>query len=315
MMPLRNIDYVDILCRHMTLKTCSKGVIRREAIVSLLTSDSFLPASLVLGYSLNKYNASIGRDMILLIPIGAINDTRHIAMLRAIGWTLMYVKRVPFPDKVHPRLVDGLVKLYAWKLTQYDIIATLDADTMLTGSIEEPFEQMYKNSSIQMLAVDALMIIRKYSKEGNVYFNAGVLFFRPNIHHFNELMRLSTNKSYYNLTFPQQNLLNTYFQGQWIGLPMAFHMYYQLERSHPLWLANKNNSRIVHYAGPYKPWYVKNNKKEVELDTDLIWYRYFANVIYENGWKKQDFLVPSASDELQQFIIRSDSITRIKDRW
>jgi hypothetical protein len=311
MMPLSNIDYVDILCRHMSLKTCSNGVIQREAIVSLLTGDGFLPASLVLGYSLKKYNASIGRDMILLIPTGAINDIHHIAMLRAIGWTLTYVKPIPFPDKVRPRLVDGLVKFYAWKLTQYDIIATLDADTVLTGSIEEPFQQMRKNSSIPILAVDHAVKPFKYRKKLRFYFNAGVLLFRPNIHHFNELIRLSANRSYYNLDLPQQNLLNKYFQTQWVALPMAFNMHDQLNRSHPLWLANKNNSRIIHYAGASKPWHHIKDKKNLKLDTFLIWSRYFANLIHENNWKKQDFLVPSASKELQKIFINSDLITAI----
>ncbi|CAF4297501.1 unnamed protein product, partial [Adineta steineri] len=38
-----------------------------------------------------------------------------------------------FPGTVIPRLADGLIKLYAWNMTQYSTILVLDADVMIIG--------------------------------------------------------------------------------------------------------------------------------------------------------------------------------------
>ncbi|CAF3971253.1 unnamed protein product, partial [Adineta steineri] len=142
----KQIDRIGVGCQNQLPVQNLERNTRREAIVSLYTGDTYLPAILVLGYTLNKYHVNNNRDMILLIPKGSLNDDRHIAMIKTIGWKLMYVTRMSYPGKVNPQLVDGLVKLHAWNMTQYDIILTLDADAMIVGSIEEPFEQMRTNS-------------------------------------------------------------------------------------------------------------------------------------------------------------------------
>ncbi|CAF3297375.1 unnamed protein product, partial [Rotaria sp. Silwood2] len=148
------IDFDNVRCHYIFSITCAKRITRSEAIISVLTDDEFLLAVLVLGFSLNKHHAVIDRDMILFISQGTIYSTRHLAMLKAVGWKLVYVKPRRFPGTVKPRLVDGLIKLYAWNLTQYKMIATFDADAVVIGSIEEPFKYLRTNPNIQMLAVD-----------------------------------------------------------------------------------------------------------------------------------------------------------------
>ncbi|CAF1017487.1 unnamed protein product [Adineta steineri] len=291
----KKIDHIGTRCRNQLSGQNSESDTNREAIVSIYTGDTYLPAILVLGYTLNKYHVNNNRDMILLIPKGSLNDDRHIAMIKTIGWKLMYVTRMSYPGKVNPQLVDGLVKLHAWNMTQYDIILTLDADAMIVGSIEEPFEQMRTNSTIQMLAVDDAGIPSSYRKELRSYFNSGVLFFRPNSTHFTELVHLSANKSFYDLKYPQQNLLNKYFHDHWIPLPPIFNMLDHLNGKHHVWNNQTNNSRIIHFAGSRKPWNGIRRIKKNQLDTDRMWRQYFATLVTENGWRKDDFLVPLAS--------------------
>ena len=226
-----------------------------EAIVSLYTGDLFLSGIVVLGYTLHKFGATVQRDMILLIPEKAINNTHHLAMLKRMGWRLLYVKPMSFPDKVQARLADGLVKLYAWKLTQYNIIAVLDADTMLIDSIEEPFRLLRVNSSISLLAATNPSLYHDDKQEPNAMFNAGVLFFRPAIHHFDNLVTLSRNKSYYNLYLPQQNLFNNYFRYQWTNLSMAYNLQNNVNAKRTIWVDEQNRARIVHFAGGIKPWH------------------------------------------------------------
>ena len=307
----KNIGRIDVLCHDISSISTSKSNIRREAIVSIFSGDSYLPAILVLGYSLNKYNVSNNRDMIVLIPSGGIFDSRHIAMIQIIGWTVKYVKRIPYPGKVHPQLINGLLKLYAWNMTQYDIIATLDADSMIVHSIEEPFQQMRTNSDIQMLAVDDAGIPSSYRKELRSYFNSGVLFFRPNTNHFTQLVHLSSKKSYYDLTYPQQNLLNKYFRDQWVQLPSAFNMLEHLNGKHPIWVNQTENLRIIHFAGSHKPWDALHSTKRKKFNADLIWRRFFTILVTENGWQKEDFLVPLASPTFRQKLKYDQWITKI----
>ncbi|CAF3407951.1 unnamed protein product [Rotaria sp. Silwood2] len=219
--------------------------------------------------------------MILFISQGTIYSTRHLAMLKAVGWKLVYVKPRRFPGTVKPRLVDGLIKLYAWNLTQYKMIATFDADAVVIGSIEEPFKYLHLK----------------------LHFNAGILFFRPSVHHYRELIRYSSNRSYYTLDYPQQNLLNRYFHNQWTPLPIKFNLISHLHLKYPSWFDYKNDIRIIHFAGAHKPWNTPFNITNLKLDFNLLWRRYGENLLCGYNWTKSDFLVPDTLKDLKDLPI------------
>lgn len=286
-----------ILWRSLT----NKQQQRSEAIVTLLAGDSYLCGALVLGYTLKKYGATNDRDLFVLIPHGTLNNTHHRSMLKQVGWKIINVKRMSFPSRVTPRLVDGLVKLYAWNMTQYTTIATLDSDTMLLGSIEEPFETIRDNSDIQMLAVNNLFLGRRklYQKWKNKYFNTGVLFFGPKMIHFENLIRFASNKSYYELSTPQQNLLNTYYLNQWHELSMIYNLLDYIPHNDSLYKDHWNkNTRIVHFAGYRKPWQlnIKNKTRIMPTsDAERVWHSIFSEMVNTYGWTKEDFLRRDAS--------------------
>ncbi|CAF1048349.1 unnamed protein product [Adineta steineri] len=276
----------------------------REAIVTLITGDIYIPGALVLGYSLNKYNSVKvhNRDMIALIKHDSINDKHHLKMLEEIGWKLIYVDSLSFPGTVIPRLADGLIKLYAWNMTQYSTILVLDADVMIIGSIEEPLRIMRRNKDIPLLAVNFPFSANKSENKTFLtsYFNAGVLFLRPNAEDYKKLIHLSSINTYYHLKYPQQNLLNTYFLGRWLALSII----YNYTHRNSIWITQKNNIRIVHFAGKQKPWQKLNNTNYNDNDqlwheTDFIWQKLFADMIYQYGWQKHHFLSHNASQELR----------------
>jgi hypothetical protein len=60
----------------------------REAIVTMLTGDSYIPGALVLAYTLKKYNATTNRDCILFIPYVTTISSYHLAMLTKLGWKI-----------------------------------------------------------------------------------------------------------------------------------------------------------------------------------------------------------------------------------
>jgi lipopolysaccharide biosynthesis glycosyltransferase len=84
-----------------------------------------------------------------------------------------------------------------------------------------------------------------------------------------------------------------------------------LNGRHPIWLNQIDKFRIVHYAGPHKPWHKLKDPKGKKLDTDLIWRRYFAALVIENGWKKEDFLAPLASQKLRNNLRYDEWMTAI----
>ncbi|CAF1077003.1 unnamed protein product [Adineta ricciae] len=277
----------------------------REAFVTLITGDTYVAAALVLGYTLKKHESmkSRQRDMIALIKHGLILDEQHRRMLEDVGWKLIEATTFSFPGTVIPRLIDGLLKLHVWSMTQYARIAVLDADAIVTGSIEEPFKFMRSNMDIPLLAVNYLFCPKVLEKKTymTAYFNAGVLFLRPNIEHYEALINLSSKQGYYHLKFPQQNLLNTYFLGKWLGLSVIYNYVHR----NAVWFTDMDSIRIVHYAGTPKPW-EKIDGTQVKSsgvlwpEGDLIWQKFFVNMTREYGWKKHHYLGENPSEEFQQ---------------
>ena len=266
-----------------------------EAVVTLITDESYLLPALVLGYTLKNHGATIGRDVLAIMPSGTINDARHLSMLTQIGWTIIVGKRTSFPGKVIPRLKDGLVKLHAWNLIQYRIVATLDADIMLTGSIDEPFQHLRQHPFTEMLGVNDPYLTNSASfiHWKGQYFNSGVLFFRPSADHYLQLVQHSSNTSYYDLQYPQQNLLNTYYRNHWqeispiFNFPDYLHVTDALRNKYP-----EISRRIIHFAGDIKPWYSDPNetKQSVRItEATTTWRRTAIEMMVEYGWTKYDF--------------------------
>ena len=270
-----------------------------EAIVCVFYADLYILPLLVLSYTLHKFGATKNRDMILLVAPKTINNPDHIRILKELGWIIMYVEAMPFPGEVESRFAGGLVKLYALTLTQYKALGILDADAMLLNTIEEPFRLLRTNSSIYMLAAidDLSMYFEKDLKFPK--FNAGILFLRPNPHHFHMLMKYAPDTSYYSLRFPQQNLLNKYFYNQWTTLPRAYNVQENFLLRFPMWNNLTKTARIMHFSGRIKPWDIQGNTHNTFRETHQIWRRALATLIDEKSWTEEDFLGPGTSAELR----------------
>jgi len=263
----------------------------REAIVTMLTDDSYVPGALVLAYTLKKYNATTNRDCILFIPYVTTISSYNLAMLTKLGWKITYLKPIQVPGRVIKRYTHTLLKLYTWNMTEYDAVAIIDADAMLIGSIEEPFRLLRANMNISLLAVydPVENELKNRDKSKHSCFNSGILFLRPNTQHFKELVCLSMDTTYYDLKLPDQNLLNNYYYNQWVELPMIYNSVVNLLDEHFISKDDWNNdTRIVHYASHPKPWdksATKNIKSSTAFEPTSIWHQYFAAMFSEYGWK------------------------------
>ncbi len=266
----------------------------REAIVTMLAGDSYTPGALVLAYTLQKYGAMTNRDCILFIPYVTTISSYRLAMLAKLGWKITYLKPIQIPGRVIERYAHTLLKLYSWNMTEYDAIAIIDADSMLIGSIEEPFRLLRANMNISLLAVSDIAAneLKNRNKSKRSCFNSGILFLRPNTQHFKELVCLSMDTTYYELKLPDQNLLNNYYHNQWIELPMIYNSIVNLLDDNFMSKDDWNNdTRILHFASHPKPWdknAKSNAKSAVAFESTSIWRQYFAAMVSEYGWKNMD---------------------------
>merc|ERR1719238_367183 len=136
--------------------------------------------------------------------------------LAVAGWTVRVVDEVAemwwgksaecnnFAADQGERWGHMATKLRLWQMTQYERVMYLDADTVLTGPVNELF------TTVKTFGAE--------SPRYHSHFNAGVLLLTPSETVFQELMTLGQKehaKLFGNtIDCTEQGLLNTYFNGQ-----------------------------------------------------------------------------------------------------
>ena len=120
-----------------------------------------------------------------------------------------------------------LAKLYAWNL-DFSQVAIIDSDALVIGPLTEAFSLLrLSSSSIRLAAalaptkpIPTEFVTDKFAG----HFNAGVLFIKPSQEHYDALVKHSQDKSYYRLELAEQNLLNEYYGGRFLGLPSTYNL-------------------------------------------------------------------------------------------
>ena len=167
------------------------------AIMTILVGNdyNYVDAAITLGHSL----VSVGTqaDMILLHTMRLDNSDRDKLTERG-GWMVKEVENLIPTQKgklFHRSLTRFVNKLYIFGETDYDVVVFLDADTLVTHSIDE----LCYNIPAEFAAV-----------VHGAYFNSGVLVVRPNEQRFDAIMKaaLVDISSYH---ADDQSFLNRYF--------------------------------------------------------------------------------------------------------
>ncbi|CAD5234351.1 unnamed protein product [Bursaphelenchus xylophilus] len=220
----------------------------KNAFVSTLTSDSFLLAAKVLGYSIRKYHP--GSEYVLVYTEEVSNDTIDVLSHHNITTRLM--KRLDGPyAATHKGNKYQYTKIHLWSLIEYEVLFHLDLDTILLDKVDEVFECGNFCASLRHSDM----------------FNAGVFVLVPNMKVYEDMLgKMKTSESY---DGGDQGFLNGYFWqvkfSEMLGyndskcnhkirrLPSAYNydvgMYY---------LSSKTlvTPKIIHYTlGPIKPWH------------------------------------------------------------
>ncbi|KAH7675965.1 Protein T10B10.8, partial [Aphelenchoides avenae] len=220
--------------------------IREYAFVSVLSSDDFLLAARVLGFSIKSTNSTI--PFIVFCTEDVSNDS--IATLEAEGIETRRIEKFDTPYiRTHKARKFQYTKIRLWSLTEFKVLVHLDLDTLLLDDVSELFQ-----------CGDFCASLRHSDM-----FNSGVFVFRPNMTvHAQMESSAHTLESY---DGGDQGFLNSFFwqvkyapmfapnitwHERILRLSSAYNydvgMYY---------LRNRQlvKPKIIHYTlGPLKPW-------------------------------------------------------------
>ncbi|KAH7714486.1 Protein T10B10.8 [Aphelenchoides avenae] len=220
--------------------------IREYAFVSVLSSDDFLLAARVLGFSIKFTNSTI--PFIVFCTEDVSNDS--VATLEAEGIETRRIEKFDTPYiRTHKARKFQYTKIRLWSLTEFKALVHLDLDTLLLDDVSELFQ-----------CGDFCASLRHSDM-----FNSGVFVFRPNMTvHAQMESSAHTLESY---DGGDQGFLNSFFwqvkyapmfapnitwRERILRLSSAYNydvgMYY---------LRNRElvTPKIIHYTlGPLKPW-------------------------------------------------------------
>ncbi|KZT05384.1 glycosyltransferase family 8 protein [Laetiporus sulphureus 93-53] len=227
-----------------------------NAIVTSLYTDAFAVAVATLGHTLNKVNSSASRIMIYLPEK---TSPRAVCIASATGWTPHPVARIAPPYAgVHRHFVDQYSKLQLWTLGKLGVrsLVYLDADTLVRRNFDELFTLPYSFGAVPDVFIDG--------RGFGVEFNAGVLFLRPSMDVFNDMVS-KIGTATYPAEDAEQSFLNYYYGKEAMRLPYAYNANLAIKKRSPaLWEDLKTETRIVHYT-LVKP-FLQGDYAEVPLE-------------------------------------------------
>jgi hypothetical protein len=224
--------------------------------VTLLYGDEFLLGVRVLGKSIK--NTGTTKDMVALVSKGVTPEAMDL--LEADGWIVTQIELLANPNSHRPARFWGVyTKLKIFNMTNYDKVVFLDADTIVTHTIEDLFEcQKFcanlkhserLNSGVMVVEpsselfedmLSKVAILHSYTGGDQGFLNSYYEDF-PNARLFDPSMSPEDRETY----TPQMERLSTLYNAD-VGL-------YVLANK---WMVdNTSELRVVHYTlGPLKPW-------------------------------------------------------------
>eukprot|EP00545_Synedropsis_sp_CCMP1620_P007353 CAMPEP_0119003312 /NCGR_PEP_ID=MMETSP1176-20130426/490_1 /TAXON_ID=265551 /ORGANISM="Synedropsis recta cf, Strain CCMP1620" /LENGTH=417 /DNA_ID=CAMNT_0006954901 /DNA_START=18 /DNA_END=1271 /DNA_ORIENTATION=- len=255
---------------------------RPDAIVTMLTSDDFLPGAQTLLYSIKKSlskNSAYPPELVVIVTPNVSKATRE-ALHPAYCTRIIEVDPIYFPEKAienkqvtsHVKAWSAqgaLTKLHIFRLDNYDVILYIDADCLVVKDVTSLLElgKVYQDSEALVSAAPDILPPDK--------FNAGVLVVRPSQEVFDNMMQQRVLLTTYD--GGDTGFLNAYFSNWYTDMPpfarlkfgfnaqrFLYHCTYEKQPNY--WdLSVAPDLHILHFSSSPKPWESKPSAAE---DTD-----------------------------------------------
>ncbi|KZT05387.1 glycosyltransferase family 8 protein [Laetiporus sulphureus 93-53] len=242
--PLDNYQHLNTqpLVDEGFFNALAKPSSEENAVVTCMYTDSYATAIANLGHSLNRVNSTAKR-LLFYLPENISPDALCVAS--ATGFIPHPVTRIPPPHNgkgTHERLMDAYSKLNLWTLSESGIKAVvhLDADTLVMRNFDELFSLPYNFGA----APDVYVGLHGFAVE----FNTGVIFARPSMDVFNDMINKMQTATY-DAIQADQAFLNQYYAADAVRLPYAYNANLAIKKRKPeMWQDLKGRARIVHYT-------------------------------------------------------------------
>lgn len=222
-------------------------LIKNEAYVTLVTSDSYVVGAGVLARSLQSTGTN--RTIWCLAASKQLSQN-SLNILKAVFDGVTEVDCIDSGDKKNlallgrPELGPTFTKLHLWRLSQFKKVVFLDADTLVLKNIDDLFEREEFSACADSGWPDC--------------FNSGVFVAAPNEETFKSLCDLAKREGSFD--GGDQGLLNSYFSNWSTGpssrrIPFTYNLTVNASYSYaPAFARFKNDLKVVHFIGNQKPW-------------------------------------------------------------
>lgn len=222
-------------------------LIKNEAYVTLVTSDSYVVGAGVLARSLRS--SGTVRTIWCLAASKQLSQN-SMNILQTVFDGVTEVDCIDSGDKVNlallgrPELGPTFTKLHLWRLTQFKKVVFLDADTLVIKNIDDLFEREEFSACADSGWPDC--------------FNSGVFVACPNEETFKSLSDLAEREGSFD--GGDQGLLNSYFSSWSTGpssrrIPFTYNLTVNASYSYaPAFARFKNDLKVIHFIGNQKPW-------------------------------------------------------------
>ncbi|MGH1579274.1 glycosyltransferase family 8 protein [Planktotalea sp.] len=259
--------------------------------LATVTSDGFVPATMVMLHSFLEQNQRFSGDLVL---IESDLSERHKAAFQSSFERIKFVKpRAPLRENVD-RLIDAMPSfgkqaaqfhsIEAIGLTQYDRVLFCDSDILFRGSIEPLFEMPYAliccgdGSVCRGTMRDPESFVEEADdpeKAGlRSAFNAGFMVMDKSIRTLENLDRLvamiDPSKWHENATgHTDQLLFNRVFEGKQhlIGPAYNFVLLHRKDIA-KRWGLGVTDARVLHFNGSAKPWKPATVQRLIQSDPE-----------------------------------------------
>ncbi|KAF7320434.1 Galactinol synthase 1 [Mycena kentingensis (nom. inval.)] len=294
---------------------------QRAAYVTLLTKVEYLAGTLVLHEGLRE--AASKFPLVVMATPTLPKSARRVLTRRGIR--VREIEPLNPEDGVHTlagadsRFQDTWTKLRAFELEEYERVVLLDSDMLVKHNIDElmairlppegiaavhvcacnprhfphyPADWVPENCAFSAVHTPTAAPPPP-SDDPRPYgqLNSGTVVLQPSrslarrLYHF-----LATDERVPSFSFPDQDLLTTFFQGKWVSLPWYYNALKTLRIVHStLW--DDDVARCVHYILTDKPWKGrKSSAEEYQVVNGWWWAQYdrlSAKLLAEDedGWK------------------------------
>ena len=276
----------------------------KEAWITALGNDGFLPAVLVLLHTIRKY-AVEDRDFIALVSTAVSEEVRETLTKESIR--VIVVDPFENNEKAKAlvlksaRYASGywVVKMFVWKFEEYEKMVYVDADVYVRQNSDSMF--CAETDPVK----HSIAVTPRSSFDTKAGFNAGMFIYNPSNDVFDEIMEafLALTETEM-LATSEQDFLNVQFKNRYNLIPIDYVMKHRrMVKEKKLW----DESRVhgYHMNGSPKPWepqwmtqcaYPKDHQKFLKLYVDFFveWWEYYYDMLDETppDDKKEYKLLP-----------------------